>query len=57
MGDLWKDWVDMENMKDVGEIRTPTRELVASWAVECYWMLDNKKCKHAWKKKDYEWNI
>ncbi len=36
MGDIWEDWVDTENMKDVAEILMPTCELVASWIVECY---------------------
>ena len=37
--------------------RDPTSELVVSWAVKCYWMLDNEKCKNAWKKKGFEWVI
>ncbi len=57
MADLWEEWVDTENMKDVAEIPTPTCELVASWLVKCYWMLDNQKCKNAWKKKGFEWVI
>ena len=55
IADLREEWVDMENMKDVSEILTPTHKLVVSWVVECYWMLDNKKCKNAWKKKGFEW--
>ena len=52
MADLWEEWVDTENMMDVAEIPMPTCELVASWLVECYWMLDNRKCKNAWKKEE-----
>ncbi len=51
IGDLWEDWVDMESMKDVSEIPTPTHELVASWAVECYWMLDNKSARMHGKRR------
>ena len=40
MADLWEEWVDTENMKDVAEIPMPTRELVAIWLAKCYWMLD-----------------
>ena len=57
MGDLCKDWVDTENLKDAAEIPIPTHELVGSWAVECYCMLDNKKYKNAWKKKGFQWVI
>ena len=44
-------------MKDMVEIPMPTHELVASWVVECYWMLDEEKCKNSWKKKGFEWVI
>ena len=57
MADLWEEWVDTENMKDMAVISMPTCELVMSWVVECYWMLDNEKCKNAWKKKGIEWVV
>ena len=54
MADLWEEWVDTENMKDVAEILMPIRKLLASWVVECYWMLDDEKCKNAFKKKGFK---
>ena len=55
MAYLWEEWMDTENIKDVAEILTPTCKLVTSCVVECIWMLDDKKCKYAWKKKGFKW--
>ena len=53
--DKWEDWIDAENLSDGNAMTTPSRELIATWVVEAYWMLHTVICKNAWKKKDFEW--
>ncbi len=38
-------------------MKTPSREVIANWVGEAYWMLNEETCKNAWKKKGYEWKI
>ena len=62
LADMWEDWLEtevLENEEDEGviNIETPSRELIANWVVEAYWMLDEEKCKNAWRKKGFEWII
>ncbi len=56
--DMWEDWLEtevLENEENEGviNIETPSRELIANWVVEEYWMLDEEKCKNAWRKKGF----
>ena len=57
--DMWEDWLEMEVVKNDGvfQIQTPSCELIANWVVEVYWMLDEEKCKNAWRKKGFEWIV
>ncbi len=55
IADKWEDWLDEENLSGGNAMTTPSRELIATWVVEAYWMLDKEICKNAWKKKDFEW--
>jgi hypothetical protein len=55
--DKWEDWIDAENLSDGNAMTTPSRELIATWVVEAYWMLHTEICKNAWKKKDFEWTL
>lgn len=62
LADMWEDWLEtevLENEENEGviNIETPSRELIANWVVEAYWMLDEEKCKNAWRKKGFEWII
>ena len=45
--DKWEDWLDAKNLKDGNAMTTPSRELIATWVVEAYWMLDSETCKNA----------
>ena len=55
MADKWEDWLEEEEVQNGKALMTPSRELIASWVVETYWMLDAEKCKNAWRKKGFEW--
>ena len=55
--DKWEDWIDAENLSDGNAMTTPSRELIATWVVEAYWMLHTEISKNAWKKKDFEWTL
>ena len=51
---MWEDWLEMEAVENV---QIPSRELIVNWVVEVYWMLDEEKCKNAWRKKEFEWVV
>jgi hypothetical protein len=55
MADKWEDWLEEEEVQNGKALMTPSCELIASWVVETYWMLDAEKCKNAWRKKGFEW--
>ena len=55
MADKWEDWLEEEEVQNGKALMTPSRELIASWVVETYWMLDAEKFKNAWRKKGFEW--
>ena len=55
MADKWEDWLEEEEVQNGKALMTPSRELIASWVVETYWMLDAEKCKNVWRKKGFEW--
>ena len=38
-----------------GQILIPACELIANWGVKVYWMMDEEKCKNAWRKQGFEW--
>ena len=59
LSDMWEDWLEMEVVENDGvfQIQTPSRELIANWVVEVYWMLDEEKCKNAWRKMGFEWIV
>ena len=40
-----------------GEVATPSREMIATWVLEVYWMIDQKDAKNAWKKEGFEWVV
>ncbi len=51
----WEDSFEEEEVQNGKALMTPSHELIASWVVETYWMLDAEKCKNAWRKKGFEW--
>ncbi len=54
--DMWEDWLEMEVLENDGvfQIQTPSLEFNANRVVEVYLMLDEEKCKNAWRKKRFE---
>ena len=54
---LWEDWMYDEVGENGGEVATPSREMIATWVSEVYWMIDQEVCKNAWKKEGFEWVI
>ena len=40
MANKWEYWLEEEEEQNCEALMTPSHELIASWVVETYWMLD-----------------
>ena len=57
LAEQWEDWMDVKGALVGRDVITPSREVIANWVVDAYWLLTKKTCQNAWKKKGFEWVV